>query len=77
VTKKVGSTGRFGPRYGTRTKKMIAAIERLQRARHECPRCERKSVKRVAAGVWECGKCGLKFAGGAYVPRVKDNVRMS
>jgi large subunit ribosomal protein L37Ae len=68
-TKKVGSTGRFGPRYGTRTKKVIRAIEKLQRQRHSCPKCERKALVREASGIWVCRKCGAKIAGGAYLPR--------
>ncbi len=68
-TKKVGSTGRFGPRYGTRTKKVVREIEKLQKQKHMCPRCERYALKREAAGIWVCKKCGLKMAGGAYLPR--------
>ncbi len=68
-TKKVGSTGRFGPRYGTRTKKVIREIEKIQRKRHLCPKCERYALKREAAGIWVCKKCGAKIAGGAYFPR--------
>lgn len=65
-TKKVGTTGRFGPRYGTRTKKIVAAIEKKQRQKQACPYCERKALKRIAAGIWYCKKCKTKFAGGAY-----------
>jgi len=68
-TKKVGSTGRYGPRYGTRTKKIIAAIEAEQKKKHPCPFCERPALKRLAAGIWLCRKCGKKFAGGAYFPK--------
>ena len=69
ATKKVGSSGRYGPRYGTRTKKISAAIEHEQSKPQPCPYCERDALKRVAAGVWECHKCGKKFAGGAYFPQ--------
>jgi len=69
--KKAGSAARFGPRYGTRTKKILLQIERLQKQKQECPFCERKSLKRVAAGIWKCKKCGKKFAGAAYFPRSK------
>jgi large subunit ribosomal protein L37Ae len=66
---KAGSTGRFGPRYGTRTKKIVAVIEAEQKKPQQCPRCERKTAQRIASGIWWCGKCGHKFAGGAYFPR--------
>ncbi len=68
-TKKVGSTGRYGPRYGTRVKKVVRAIESEQKKRHICPKCERKALVRVAPGIWVCKKCGAKIAGGAYTPR--------
>ena len=63
------TTARFGPRYGTRTKKIVGEIEKRQKAKQECPYCERKTLKRVAAGVWYCRKCENKFSGGAYFPR--------
>lgn len=63
------STGRFGPRYGTRTKKIVAALEAIQKAPTPCPYCERPALKRIAAGIWTCRKCRVRFAGGAYTPR--------
>ncbi|MBL7159971.1 MAG: 50S ribosomal protein L37ae [Candidatus Aenigmarchaeota archaeon] len=68
VTKKVGSTGRFGPRYGRKGKKVVASLEKLQKKKQLCPYCERAVLKRVASGIWECKKCKVKFAGGAYFP---------
>lgn len=68
ATRKVGTTGRWGPRYGTKTKKIIAVIEKEQRKKQICPYCERPKLKRLAAGIWTCKKCGVKFAGGAYFP---------
>lgn len=68
-TKKVGAAGRYGPRYGTKTKKVVTQIEKLQKQRHKCPKCERNALKRSASGIWNCGKCGLQIAGGAYMPQ--------
>lgn len=68
-TKKGFTTARFGPKYGTKTKKKIAEMEKLMRSNHECPRCRYKQVHRIAMGIWLCDKCGLKFAGGAYMPK--------
>lgn len=67
-TKKVGTTGRFGPRYGRRVKVALKKIEEKQRKKYTCPKCKKKGVKRVAAGIWQCLKCGNKFSGGAYIP---------
>ncbi|RLI98853.1 MAG: 50S ribosomal protein L37ae [Candidatus Aenigmatarchaeota archaeon] len=66
--KKVGSAGRFGARYGKKVRKIVAEIEKVQKQTHICPKCNMPYVKRVAAGIWECKKCGTKFAGLAYVP---------
>jgi len=69
--KKVGSAGRFGARYGKKIRNLIASVEKAQRQRHICPRCDMPYVKRVAAGIWECEKCGVKFAGRAYRPKAE------
>ena len=64
----VGSSGRFGPRYGRFIRKRVNQIEQLTNARHVCPRCDQAAVKREGTGIWACRKCGYKFAGGSYVP---------
>ncbi len=67
-TKKVKSAGRFGPRYGVKIRKLVAAIEEKMRQDHLCNKCGHNAVKRVGTGIWECQKCGYKFAGGCYLP---------
>ncbi len=66
--KKTGTAGKFGPRYGMRTRKKWKEIDERQRKLHECPTCKRMSVRRISTAIWECRKCGAKFAGGAYFP---------
>ena len=61
-----GSIKRFGARYGRGVKFKFGKIEAEQRKKHPCPYCRAVRVKRVAAGIWECRKCGSKFTGRAY-----------
>jgi large subunit ribosomal protein L37Ae len=68
-TKKVKSTGRFGARYGAKLRRRVLDIDNKRHEPHRCPSCAtRAALKREAAGLWRCSKCGLLFAGGAYVP---------
>ena len=67
-TKKVKSTGRFGARYGRGIKNTVKKIEAKQNAKHTCPKCGTKRIKRKAAGIYYCTKCNAEFAGGAYIP---------
>ncbi len=67
-TKKLKSAARFGARYGKKIRRLVAEIEAVSRAKHVCPSCGRKALKREAAGIWKCRKCGVKYAGGAYAP---------
>ncbi len=67
-TKKVKSAGRFGARYGLKLRKKLIEVENKQKKKHECPSCKKKGLKRIASGIWECPKCGNKFAGKAYFP---------
>lgn len=69
--KKIGSAGRFGARYGKKVRQLVSDIEKTQKQRHLCPRCDMPYVERVAAGIWLCGKCGTKFAGGAWTTVTK------
>jgi len=74
-TKKVGSVGRFGPRYGVKIRRRILEVETVRKAAHACPRCHAMKVRRVGSGIWACRKCGLTFAGGAYRPVVTTSVK--
>ena len=67
-TRKVGRTGRFGPRYGLSVRRRAHAIEKAQYQVHRCPRCLTGRLRRVSTGIWQCRKCAHKFAGGAYMP---------
>jgi large subunit ribosomal protein L37Ae len=68
-TVKVGSAGRFSTRYGVKTRTQIAAIEKKQKALHQCPRCGQLRVKRIGTSIWKCRRCACIFAGGAYMPK--------
>jgi len=67
-TKKVGSTGRFGARYGAKLRRRVLEIEKKRNEPTRCPACATRALKRKAVGLWICKKCDLLFAGGAYVP---------
>ena len=63
---KLGSTKRYGTRYGRRNKDKVAALEKQHRGRHKCPYCNYVKVIRLAKGIWNCEKCGARFTGKAY-----------
>jgi len=66
--KKVGPMGKLGPRYGTKVRKLVLEVERKLRQRYRCPNCGAVKVKRVDTSIWQCRRCGAKFAGAAYSP---------
>jgi large subunit ribosomal protein L37Ae len=70
-TYKVGSSGSLGARYGTVARKRYATVVTALRSPHECPQCHLTAVRRLSVGIWLCGRCGYKFAGGAYAPTTK------
>lgn len=71
MPRKIGLAGGFGARYGTVARRQYVEIVTGLRSKHECPRCTFRTVKRWSVGVWQCRKCGYKFAGGAYTPTTK------
>lgn len=64
--KKIGASGRFGAGYG-KVKERLTNIERTQRKKQECPFCGKDSVKREAKAIWNCKRCGKKFASGTFI----------
>ncbi|MHC1571106.1 MAG: 50S ribosomal protein L37ae [Methermicoccaceae archaeon] len=67
--RKVRAAGRFGPRYGTKIRKLVVEVEEKMRAAHVCASCGQPAVRRIGTGIWQCKKCGYTFAGGTYIPR--------
>jgi len=67
-TKKIGAAGRFGPRYGTKSRKLVTEIERKLGQQYKCPSCSGVKVRRISTAIWQCARCGAKFAGAAYTP---------
>ncbi len=65
-TKKVGPTGWMGPRYGIRIRHRVVEIDRVRSAPSTCPRCATVTVRRVASGIFECSRCGTRYASNAY-----------
>ena len=64
-TKIAGSAGRFGVRYGQSARRRTAAIEAKQKKRQECLFCNGRA-RRVSKGIWECDKCGKRFASNTF-----------
>jgi len=66
ATKKVGSAGRYGARYGRKLRSRVITVEKVQRNKQKCPYCNRLTAKRLSPGIWQCKKCESKFTGKAY-----------
>jgi large subunit ribosomal protein L37Ae len=73
-TKKVGPTRGLGTRYGATVRKRFIKVVTEAKRTHKCPQCGAEAVKRESVGVWNCRKCGVTFAGGAYTPVTKLGV---
>ncbi|UCF49367.1 MAG: 50S ribosomal protein L37ae [Thermoplasmatales archaeon] len=71
-TRKVGPAGRFQSRYGVKARTRLRNVELAQKEKHICPSCGHKKVKRISTSIWQCRKCSIKFAGGAYLPKTES-----
>ncbi len=71
-TRKVGPAGRFQARYGVKLRTRLRNVELIQREKHICPSCGHKKVRRISTSIWQCRKCSIKFAGGAYLPKTES-----
>lgn len=67
-TKKVGSAGKYGVRYGTKIRQRLIKVDKEAKKKHNCPVCMKPGLKRLSAGIWKCSKCNAKIAGKAYKP---------
>jgi|TARA_B100000287_G_scaffold79778_1_gene72102 large subunit ribosomal protein L37Ae len=67
-TQKAGATARFGSRYGVSVRRRAGKALAKKSRQYTCPSCHYQKVKRRAAGIWECKKCGHTFSGGVWEP---------
>ena len=67
-TQKAGATAKFGARYGVSVRRNSATAMAKKSAKYTCPVCQYRKVTRRSVGIWNCGKCGHTFAGGAWEP---------
>lgn len=64
-TKKIKAAGKYRTRSGLSVRKKYNAVELKQRVKQKCPFCKGR-VTRQAKGLWNCKKCGKKFASNTY-----------
>ena len=80
-TKKVGMSGKFGARYGSKVRKAWNVITEKQKGLVKCPRCETKLRNmRQYNGLWHCKKCDATWTGGCWestTPRGKESQRIA
>jgi large subunit ribosomal protein L37Ae len=57
----------LGPKYGIKARRRMSEVKSgYIRKLHKCSECGGNKVKRLAAGIWQCQKCGNKFASHSY-----------
>lgn len=69
-----GKGGRFGARYGKSMREKVSRTESLVKKSSKSPFCNKNTVRRLSAGLWECKKTGIKFTGKAYTFDPKEFV---
>jgi large subunit ribosomal protein L37Ae len=72
--RKSRSAGRFGVRYGTKSRKLVADSEEKMRAKYTCAKCGEPKITRISTGIWQCYKCNHTFAGGTYIPQTPAHI---
>jgi large subunit ribosomal protein L37Ae len=55
-------------RYGLKIRRNYNEIKKAITALYECPRCEKKKLKRKSFAIFVCKSCKATVAGGAYKP---------
>jgi large subunit ribosomal protein L37Ae len=73
-TKKVGSTGWMGPRYGIRLRRRVQDIDKVMKADYLCPKCSTLTVRRLGSGLYKCRRCERTFASDAYAFRPPPSI---
>jgi len=63
---KIKAAKGFGARYGRKIRNKLGKFIALKNKDKKCPYCHAMKVKRIAAGIWTCTKCGSKFTAKAY-----------
>jgi len=66
---------RYGSRYGRTIRERVSKAEEQYKEKQSCPYCSYKTVKRLAAGIWQCSKCRSKFTSRAYQLRAPPSIK--
>ncbi|MEM4311057.1 MAG: 50S ribosomal protein L37 [Nitrososphaerales archaeon] len=56
----------LGAKYGSTVRKRYSSVMMKLKAKRQCIKCGSWSFKRLATGIWQCKKCGLKVTGDSY-----------
>jgi large subunit ribosomal protein L37Ae len=73
-TKKVGSTGWMGPRYGIRIRRRVHDIDIVKGSEYQCPKCATLTVRRLGSGRYKCRRCERTFASDSYAFRPPPSI---